>query len=598
MKSIVSLSMILLLMSCGMQQSKNENDGSEKVLFEEMTPNEFRERVAAAPVAYLPLGTIEWHGEHLPLGSDGLQSKGFFEMLARETGGIVYPMLFMGPDRREVIDEKEYYGMDYTNERESSKYHYPTQQLDGSAYWIAEEEFGILMEAILKQISRSGFKVMVAHGHGPSTNFLISHMDEWEEKYDLKILHCWGYMDEEGMGIMVDHAAMNETSLVMALRPELVKMQYLPADTAIWPVGIGGSDPRVYASRETGEEILTIQKERMVGMIREALKLTKSFFSESSFWNLPIGENPEIDPRSEHFIELLKSEPTGNKFGINCNKWTVPVYIADRSTPTYRIGSHHLSSAEKETWVTYREIFGHGPGFGEDVPIPKEATPDPEEDAHLAVIDLDRMLAWDMWGLVQHADGSWTSKTGMKYKLDGEGVFSTEDFDIINGESVHFHGPSRAAGVPIIAGLIMYDEVMAGKICHKLSCATRFNAKQEFVYPASWTDGFTEGGIPEGAVIQLDPGLDLSLFDLYPGEVVVAKALQEYGMVVVDVAGGSPIYAEGLWGHPGKSWDGLLREWDGGINDIPLEHYRILKLPEKVKKGDARWRDGNPNQVN
>lgn len=321
------------------------------------------------------------------------------------------------------------------------------------------------------------------------------------------------------------------------------------------------------------------------------------FFSESSFWNQPIGENPELDPRNDHFIGLLKTEPSGNNFGINASKWTIPVYYADQSTPRVDIGYHYLSDGEKENWKSDRERFGHGGGFGKDVPIPSGATPDPEEDAHLAVIDLAHRMAWDMWGLKQHEDGSWTSKTGMKYRLDGEGVFRTEDFDIMDGESVHFHGPSRAAGVPAIAGLIRYDEVISGKINHKLSCATRFNAKQEFVFPATWTDGFIVGGIPEGAVIQLDPDLDLDQFDLLPGEIVVAKALQEYGMVVVDVAGGSPIYAEGLWAYPDKSWDGILREWEAGINSIPYEHYRILKLPETTKKGDARWRDQDPNQV-
>ena len=243
----------------------------ERVLYEELTPTEFRERIAEAPVAYLPLGTIEWHGEHLPLGSDGLQSKGFFEILAREAGGIVYPMMFMGPDRRQVIGNKEYYGMDYSGREEGSEYYYPVQQLDGSSYWIPDKDFKVLMEAILKQISRAGFKVLVAHGHGPSTNFVREHTGAWEKKYGLKILHCWGHRDEEGMGIMVDHAAMNETSLVMALRPELVHMEYLPADTAKWPVGVGGKDPRIMASPEKGAEILEIQKERMVRIILEAL---------------------------------------------------------------------------------------------------------------------------------------------------------------------------------------------------------------------------------------------------------------------------------------------------------------------------------------
>jgi hypothetical protein len=325
---------------------------------------------------------------------------------------------------------------------------------------------------------------------------------------------------------------------------------------------------------------------------------TKRFFSDTSFWNQPIGEHPEIDPESDRFISLLKQEPTGNNFGINATRWTIPVYEACKTTPRVDIGYYYLSDREKEHWHTSRERFGHGPGFGKNVPMPPEATPDPEEDAHLAVVDRENRIAWDMWGLQKHEDGSWTSNTGMKYPLDGDGVFRTEDFDILDGESVHFHGPSRAAGVPAIAGLILYDEVMSGKIEHKLACATRFNAKQEFVYPASWTDGFVEGGIPEGAVIQLDPGLDLDRFGLWPGEKVVARALQEYGMVVVDAAGGSPIYAEGLWGHPGKSWEGVLREWDGGINSIPYDHYRVLKLPETIKRGDARWRNQDPGQVN
>ena len=262
--------LFLAIYACHFQTE--EQVTTEKVLYEELTPTEFRARLAAAPVAYLPLGTIEWHGEHLPLGSDGLQSREFFVRLAKEAGGIVYPMLFMGPDRKKIIDGEELYGMDlYVGEADSEKA-YPTQKLDGSSYWIEEEHFRILMEAILRQVSRAGFKVLVAHGHGPSTGFLIDHTAAWEEQFNLKILHCWGYKDEAGMGIMVDHAAMNETSLVMALRPELVKMEYLPDDTSEWPVGVGGKDPRIWASAEKGHDIIAIQLERMRNLINQALE--------------------------------------------------------------------------------------------------------------------------------------------------------------------------------------------------------------------------------------------------------------------------------------------------------------------------------------
>ncbi len=322
-------------------------------------------------------------------------------------------------------------------------------------------------------------------------------------------------------------------------------------------------------------------------------KKARRFFSDTSFWNQPIPDNPEIDPRTGKWIEMLKQEPTGEHFGITCNQWTVPVYEVDEYTPYVQVNLHYLKAHEFDTWqpVQDHKHFGHGPDFN-PVPIPKGAMPDPEGDAHFAVVDWNRMLAWDMWALRKLEDGTWESNTGMVYRLDGDGVFDYEKLGFVDGESCHFYGPSRAAAVPVIAGLIRYDEVMAGEIRHKLSCASRYAGYKEFTYPAAWTDGFTEGGIPEGAVIQLDPELDLGMFNLTPEEIVVAKALQEYGMVVVDVAGGQPIYAEGLYHDPDRTWDGKLREWEdtAGINSIPFDHYRVLKIKEPVYKGDARSR--------
>ncbi|TFG72762.1 MAG: creatininase family protein [Anaerolineales bacterium] len=242
-----------------------------KVLYAEMNPQEFRESVAKTPIAYLPLGTLEWHGEHLPLGSDGLQSMGFFEHLANEVGGIVLPMLFLGPDRMEEQNGQALYGMDICHAPEEQQY--KTQQLAGSAYWVPEETFKVILEAILLQLKRAGFRIVVGHGHGPSTGFFQAHAEEWKEKCSLECLVCWGSeFDREGLGIQVDHAAMNETSLVMALRPELVHMERLPANLNQWPVAIGGKDPREYASPELGFKAIDLQVERMAGILRTLLE--------------------------------------------------------------------------------------------------------------------------------------------------------------------------------------------------------------------------------------------------------------------------------------------------------------------------------------
>jgi len=246
----------------------NGQENCAKVLYEELTPKEFRERIAEAPIAYLPLGTIEWHGEHLPLGADGLQSKYFLEVLAKEVGGIVLPMYFLGPDLAQTIDGKQLYGMDFYSAKEHGN---PEQQLDGSAYWISDSLFSAVVEATLVQLKRAGFKIVVYHGHGPSTNLVKTRTAGWQKKFDLKMFNCWEEGSGNVYGIMTDHAAMNETSLLMAMYPELVQMENLPSDTAVWPVGVSGRDPRIFASPQVGFKSINEQKERMGKILSNAL---------------------------------------------------------------------------------------------------------------------------------------------------------------------------------------------------------------------------------------------------------------------------------------------------------------------------------------
>ena len=85
-----------------------------KVHYTELLPHEFRSRLAERPIAYLPLGTLEWHGEQLPLGSDGIISEGLMVRCARAFGGIVMPAIHLGPDRtKSGGDGRMLQGMDY-----------------------------------------------------------------------------------------------------------------------------------------------------------------------------------------------------------------------------------------------------------------------------------------------------------------------------------------------------------------------------------------------------------------------------------------------------------------------------------------------------
>ncbi|MCX7016543.1 MAG: creatininase family protein [Candidatus Sumerlaeota bacterium] len=66
----------------------------EKILWEEMTPEELDSAIARTPLAYWPLGSLEWHGPHLPCGTDSLRAAAICQRAAAISGGVVLPPLY------------------------------------------------------------------------------------------------------------------------------------------------------------------------------------------------------------------------------------------------------------------------------------------------------------------------------------------------------------------------------------------------------------------------------------------------------------------------------------------------------------------------
>ena len=225
----------------------------KKVLYEELLPEEFVQRMQEMPVAYLPLGTLEWHGPHMPLGADGIQSKELFVRVAEKVGGVVLPILFMGPDRVFHDHEKSFYGMDINTE--GALHTYYVQQLKGSAYWLEKELFQDYLRSIFVQLSRAGVRIVVGHGHGPSIHAFQELTKEAEEKYGLRIFTAWTYAEDEKLKYQNDHAGANETSIVMAVRPDLVDFGQVKEDESNL-IGIAGRHPVRDSSAAFGNEIL------------------------------------------------------------------------------------------------------------------------------------------------------------------------------------------------------------------------------------------------------------------------------------------------------------------------------------------------------
>jgi hypothetical protein len=149
---------------------------------------------------------------------------------------------------------------------------------------------------------------------------------------------------------------------------------------------------------------------------------SKRFFSADSFWNTPIGSDPVVDERSDDLIKLLRDALTKrgrNGFWINHDYWTIPVYEANQATPLRRVAQRVVRPGEM---YLPRTGFRHGPGFGPEIPVPEGAVPAREADGHLAIVDRERGIGWDMWAARWREDGELESFTGMTYRLDGSGV--------------------------------------------------------------------------------------------------------------------------------------------------------------------------------
>jgi hypothetical protein len=211
-----------------------------------------------------------------------------------------------------------------------------------------------------------------------------------------------------------------------------------------------------------------------------------------------------------------------------------------------------------------------------DVPIPAGALPDPEGDGHLTVIDLSTGYEYDFWQAEQRDDGTWRASWGNRIPLGGDGVYP--------------HGMgARGSGFASLAGMIWPEEFERGRIDHALLLSIPSAARGGPIWPATESDGRSrsDGAIPKGARLQLDPALDLDQFEMRPYERVIAEALQEYGAYVGDVSGSVELEVINLISYPGNPYPaGWFDERWTLLPDIPWDHMRVLELPPQSPDPD------------
>ena len=195
---------------------------------ETLFPAELERHLALAPVLVLPFGTIEWHSHHLPLGLDGLVAARMGQEMAERMNAVLAPTGYWAVG-----------GVPFP-----FTFNLPIHPVES------------LLATTFTQSAAMGFQILVAFtGHfGLDQTLAIKRAALLAMRQTDGIVLPLTTYDLVTNFYGGDHAGIGETSLMMALRPDLVRLDAWPANEAL--PGVIGDDPRPCATPDLGRRIL------------------------------------------------------------------------------------------------------------------------------------------------------------------------------------------------------------------------------------------------------------------------------------------------------------------------------------------------------
>jgi hypothetical protein len=188
--------------------------------------------------------------------------------------------------------------------------------------------------------------------------------------------------------------------------------------------------------------------------------------------------------------------------------------------------------------ITFRYDDESDPGpYPIPASAPVEGGRDAKGDRHVLVLDRDNCLLYELYAAYPQPDGSWKAGSGAVFSLRSnalrpDGWTSTD-----------------AAGLPVLPGLVRYEEVAAGEIRHAIRMSIP-QTQRKYVWPArhaasKWTANQYP---PMGTRFRLKAGFDVSGF--LPENQVILRALKKYGVILSD--NGSAWFIQGV---PDDRWN-------------------------------------------
>lgn len=271
-------------------------------------------------------------------------------------------------------------------------------------------------------------------------------------------------------------------------------------------------------------------------------------FPQNNPWNTDISSLP-VDSRSNAYIEsigrdtglhpdfgsgLWEGRPIGIPFNVvgKAKRYRVPFDYADESDP--------------------------GP-----YPIPRKPKIEGGSDRHILVVDRRRCRLYELYA-TERAGSGWRAGSGAIWrmrsnKLRPSGWTSAD-----------------AAGLPMLPGLVRYDEVKRGRINHALRFTVE-RSQMAFVYPARhFASDLTDQDLPPmGLRLRLKKSFDTTGFPSQPR--IVLEALKRYGMIVAD--NGASWYISGA---PDRRWDNDALHL---LDDVKGSDFEVVDTSSQPKPG-------------
>jgi len=271
-------------------QERTESPSNLPIKYEELRAPDFTHAVdKSGSTCLIPIGVLEKHGPHMPLGTDMLDVREIALSAAKKEYTIVFPEYYFS----QILEAK----------------HQP-----GTIAYSPQLIWNILQETC-DELARNGIKkIILVNGHGGNNSFLAYFCQaQLDKRKDYFVV-----LFREGIGSEVaekvkklrktttgGHAGEIETSMMLVSRPDLVHMdrakeqsgedlkrlEHLPyAYTGIWwyaqyPNHYAGDGS--YASREIGELLINAEVDQLAELIKilktddSILELQDRFYNEA-----------------------------------------------------------------------------------------------------------------------------------------------------------------------------------------------------------------------------------------------------------------------------------------------------------------------------